>query len=159
MDLYKQAMTVAETFDVSSPENSVVLYSISYLPTTRNRDLAFDCVRSNPGKMMIEHTACGAELVRLGLDSADKCNLPSEQIAAVWKAASKRFIEAASGNVCAFVEKADRRSVFRSMELPTILQNERIRTVNGTDKYEFAKIFSDCPKPRTAGLFVFYSQR
>lgn len=50
MDLYKQAMTVAETFDVSSPENSVVLYSISYLPTTRNRDLAFDCVRSNPGK-------------------------------------------------------------------------------------------------------------
>ena len=55
MDLYKQAMTVAETFDVSSPENSVVLYSISYLPTTRNRDLAFDCVRSNPGKMMIEH--------------------------------------------------------------------------------------------------------
>lgn len=143
MDLYKQAMTVAETFDVSSPENSVVLYSISYLPTTRNRDLAFDCVRSNPGKMMIEHTACGAELVRLGLDSADKCNLPSEQIAAVWKAASKRFIEAASGNVCAFVEKADRRSVFRSMELPTILQNEHIRTVNGTDKYEFAKIFSD----------------
>lgn len=126
MDLYKQAMTVAETFDVSSPENSVVLYSISYLPTTHNRDLAFDCVRSNPGKMMIEHTACGAELVRLGLDSADKCNLPSEQIAAVWKAASKRFIEAASGNVCAFVEKADRRSVFRSMELPTILQNERI---------------------------------
>lgn len=143
MDLYKQAMTIAETFDVSSPENSVVLYSISYLPTTHNRDLAFDCVRSNPGKMMIEHTACGAELVRLGLDSADKCNLPSEQIAAVWKAASKRFIEAASGNVCAFVEKADRRSVFRSMELPTILQNERIRTVNGTDKYEFAKIFSD----------------
>ena len=143
MDIYKQAKTVAETFDVSSPENSVVLYSISYLPTTRNRDLAFDCVRSNPGKMMIEHTACGAELVRLGLDSADKCNLPSEQIAAVWKAASKRFIEAASGNVCAFVEKADRRSVFRSMELPTILQNERIRTVNGTDKYEFAKIFSD----------------
>lgn len=69
MDLYKQAMTVAETFDVSSPENSVVLYSISYLPTTHNRDLAFDCVRSNPGKMMIEHTACGAELVRLGLDS------------------------------------------------------------------------------------------
>ena len=36
MDLYKQAMTVAETFDVSSPENSVVLYSISYLPTTHS---------------------------------------------------------------------------------------------------------------------------
>ena len=131
MDLYKQAMTVAETFDVSSPENSVVLYSISYLP------------RSNPGKMMIEHTACGAELVRLGLDSADKCNLPSEQIAAIWIEASKRFIEAASGDVCAFVEKADRRSVFRSIELPILLQNERIRTVNGIDKYEFAKIFSD----------------
>ena len=42
MDLYKQAMTVAETIDVSSPENSVVLYSISYLPTTHNRDLAFN---------------------------------------------------------------------------------------------------------------------
>ena len=65
-------------------------------------------------------------------------SLPSEQIA-VWKAASKRFIEAASGNVCAFVEKADRRSVFPFTELPTILQNERIRTVNGgRDKYEFA---------------------
>ena len=141
MNLYEQAMTVAETFDVSTPKDSVVLYSISYLPTTRNRDLAFDCVRSNPGKMMIEHTACGAELVKLGLDSADNCGLTSEQIAAVWKLASQRFIEAASGNVCAFVENADFRIVFRSMELPMILQNKRIRTINDTDKYEFAKIF------------------
>ena len=53
MDLYKQAMTVAETFYVSTTENSVVLESISYLPTTLNRDLAFDFVRYNQGKMII----------------------------------------------------------------------------------------------------------
>lgn len=143
MDLYKQAMLIAETLDVTTPENSIVLYSINYLPTTHNRDLAFDCVKFNPGKMMIEHTPCGAELVKLGFDSVDKCNLPLEQIVTVWKVASKRFIEAASGNVCAFVDGADRRSVFRSMELPTILQNERILTINGIDKFEFAKIFKD----------------
>ena len=34
MDLYKQAMTVAETFDVSRRKIPVVLYSISYLPTS-----------------------------------------------------------------------------------------------------------------------------
>ena len=143
MDLYAQAMKIAETFDVATPENSVVLYSISYLPTTENRDRAFACVGANPGRLMIEHTPCGAALVKLGLDSADKCKLSAEQIAAVWKVASRRFIEAASGNVSAFVDGADPRSVFRSMELPTILQNEHIRTINNMDKYAFAKIFDD----------------
>lgn len=143
MNLYEQALIVAKTYDVSSPKNSVVLYSISYLPTTRNRDLAFAHIRAHSDQLTIEHTQCGAELVRLGLDSADKCHLSAEQIAMVWKVASQRFIEAASGNVSAFVQNADPRSVFRSMELPTILQNKRIQTINNLDKYEFAKIFSN----------------
>lgn len=143
MDLYTQAMKVAETFDVTTPPDSVVLYSISYLPTTENRDKAFAYVKENTGKKMIEHTACGAELVRLGLASSSSCNLSAEQVAKVWKVASKRFIEAARGDVRAFVDGADPRSVFRSMELPTILQNEHIRTINGIDKHDFAQRFKN----------------
>ena len=142
-ELFHKAFRVAQDYDVSTPANSIVLYSISYLPTKENRDKAFSYVKAHPDRMMIEHTPCGAALVKLGLDSADKCKLSAEQIAAVWKVASRRFIEAASGNVSAFVDGADPRSVFRSMELPTILQNEHIRTINNMDKYVFAKIFDD----------------
>ena len=64
-----------------------------------------------------------------------------QKIAEVWRLASHRFIEAASGNVTAFVDNADPRSVFLSEELPTILQNSKILTINGIDKFQFASQF------------------
>lgn len=137
--LYVNGMKVACGYDVSSPEDSVVLYSISYQPTKKNRDQAFEYVKKNPGKMMIEHTDCGAKLVEMGLDSLTP--LSQDEVMAIWAEASRRFISSAKGNVTAFVDNADARSVFCKVELPNILKNQNIKTINKIDKYKFAKRF------------------
>lgn len=139
--LFQQAFRIAQDYDVSTPKDGIVLYSISYLPTKENRDKAFAYVKSHPGSMMIEHTDCGAKLVELGLSSGD-CGLSNEEIADIWSIASKRFIDGGRGNVTAFVNGADSRSVFRRQELPSILENPKITKINGEDKFSFAKKFA-----------------
>lgn len=139
MDLIK-GLQIARSYDVSSKENSVVLYSISFQPTQVNREKAFKYIKNNPDKIMIEHTECGAKLVETGFESIKTLN--QEDIMTIWGEASRRFIAAASGNVTAFVDGADPRSVFRTVELPNILQNPNIKTINNIDKFEFAKQFA-----------------
>lgn len=138
--LYEQAMQAAAADDVSTPPDSLVLYSISYLPTTENKDKAFAYLQKNPEAMMIDQTPCGKKLIALGMLEDV---LPKEQIVDVWKLASKRLIAAASGNVTAFVDKADKRSVFRQQELPGLLENDKVKTINGMDKFSFAQRFED----------------
>ena len=136
-NLYNQAVNIAKTGNVGSLPDSVVLYSISFLPTTENKQKAFLYMAENPSSMTIEKTQCGRDLLKLGFDFG---TLPDEDkgvAAEIWKIASARFIRAASGNITAFVENADIRSVFRSTELPQILQNPAIRTINGIEKFEF----------------------
>ena len=138
--LYEQAMQAAAADDVSTPPDSLVLYSISYLPTTENKDKAFAYLQKNPEAIMIDQTPCGKKLIALGMLEDV---LPKEQIVDVWKLASKRLIAAASGNVTAFVDKADKRSVFRQQELPGLLENDKVKTINGMDKYIFAARFKN----------------
>jgi len=139
-DLFTRALHVARSYDVSTPENGAVLYSVSYQPTKQNRDQAFAFAMAHPDKMVIEHTDCGAKLVEMGLSSNDS-GLTADEIAEIWSIASKRFIKAAAGELTAFVDNADPRSVFRRMELPNILENSRLTTINGIDKREFAEKF------------------
>lgn len=140
-DLYDKAMKIAEAFDVSSNADCVVLYSISFLPTKENKDAAFEYIKNNPSSMMIDQTPCGNALNEVlgdgdGFDEHDK-----QKVAEIWTVASKRFIAQARGNITAFVKNADPRSVFRSVELPAIMRNTAIKTINGIDKNQFT--FSD----------------
>ncbi len=137
-DFYDNALEVAKTYDVSTEPDSLVLYSISFLPSKENKIQAFEYVKSHPGAVMLDHTPCGIKMMDMGLENG-RCNLNEEEIAYLWKVASKRLLQGAKGNITAFVKNADERSVFRSMELPTILANENILTINGEDKFEFAK--------------------
>ena len=90
--------------------------------------------------MSLDDTPCGKELIALGLETGSGC--PDTEILKVWALASARFIAAASGNVTAFVKNADPRSTFVSVELPHILQNDKIQLINGQDKHLFAKQFN-----------------
>jgi len=138
--LYQQALDIASSYDVSVPKDSVVLYSISYLPTTKNRDDAFAYIKNNAAARMIEDTECGKKLVELGV-GYQETGLSFDEIAHVWSIASRRFISGIKGNVIAFVEGADKRSVFRMVELPLLLKNNEVKLINGIDKNEFAKKF------------------
>ena len=137
-DFFDTALEVAKTYDVETKPDSLVLYSISFLPTKENKLKAFEYVKDHPGSVMLDHTPCGVKMIDLGLENG-RCNLKEDEIAYLWKVASKRLLEQASGNVTAFVKNADERSVFRSMELPTILANDKIKTINKMDKHKFAK--------------------
>ena len=138
--LYEQAMRAATEEDVSTPPDSLVLYSISYQPTEENKNKAFAYLQKNPQAMMIDQTPCGRKLIALGMleDS-----LPKEQITEVWRVASRRLIASAEGNITAFVDNADKRSVFRREELPGLLKNPKVKTINGMDKFVFAARFKD----------------
>lgn len=140
-DLYCRAMKIAETFEVGSSKDCVVLYSISFLPTKENKDAAFDYIKNNPSSMMIDHTPCGKALNDLLGDGNDLDEQDKMKVADIWAVASKRFIAEASGNITAFVKNADPRSVFRSVELPAIMKNDKISTINWVDKNQFT--FSD----------------
>lgn len=134
-----EGIFIAQTYDVSSSVDAVVLFSISYQPTTENRDKAIEFVKNNPDKMLIEHTECGAKLVELGFEGINTLNC--EDIKTIWAIASRRFINDAKGNITAFVDNAHPQSVFVSVELPNILNNDNITTINGMDKKLFAKQF------------------
>ena len=109
--LFLEGLKVAKTYDVCTPKDSLVVYSVSFLPNKKNRDDAFAYVNANRGKMMIEHTPCGAKLVEMGFASSDT-GLNDDDVALIWKEASKRLIDEAAGNITAFVDNADPRSVF-----------------------------------------------
>lgn len=138
--LYEEAIKIASETDVSTSKNTVVLYSISYLPTTENRDKAFAYLKQNPKAVTIEDTVCGRKLVELGI-GYQEVGLSQENIAHIWSVASRRFIKSVKGNVTAFVDGADKRSVFCSVELPLLLENPSVTQINNIDKYEFAKKF------------------
>ena len=89
--------------------------------------------------MMLDDTPCGRALIELGLNG--KVDKVADEITNIWKIASKRYIESASGNINAFVDRADERSTFVSTELNKILENNKISTINGIDKFEFASTF------------------
>ena len=131
--LYDEAVNIAETCDVSIPADAAVLYSISYLPTTENRDRAFAYVQEHLGAFMIEDTACGKKLVELGIGYRE-VGLTQQEVAQIWSIASRRFINGLKGNVTAFVEHADARSVFRRVELPLLLANPAVMKINQVDK-------------------------
>ncbi len=140
MNDLKEAYEIALTADVSTPENSIVLYSISYQPTDKNKKQAHQYMLEHPECMMLDDTECGKKLIALGLETGP--DNPPEELMKIWRIASERFISAASGNVTAFVENADKRSTFVSVELPLILQNDNIKLINGRDKFEFSQAFS-----------------
>lgn len=134
---FEKLMNIAENSDVSTPENGLVLFSVSFLPTKENKEQAVLYVKQNEGKVLIDDTVCGRELIENGIEK-ETVDLSPEMKTKIWATASKRMIKAAKGNVTAFVKDADRRSVFCSVELPEILKNEKIMTINGEDKKEFA---------------------
>lgn len=135
----QQAWQIANSADVSTPENSVVLYSISYQPSDINKRKAMAYLRENPDKKTLDDTECGKKLIDLGLETGNKN--PDAELLKIWALASERFIKAVRGNVTAFVDNADKRSTFVSVELPLLLQNEKVQTVNGQDKFIFAEKF------------------
>lgn len=138
-NLINKAFEIAKTYDVSTEPNGAVVYSVSFMPTDENKQQAFAFLMEHPKAKMLDDTPCGKALIDLGLDG--KVNEVGEDITAIWRIASSRYIKAASGNIYAFVAGADERSTFCTTELAEIMQNPYITQINGVDKNLFLKDF------------------
>ena len=136
---FLQGLKIAENFSVQTEENMAVLYSISYQATTKNRDMAYEYVKTHSGAQTLDDTPCGKELCNQGY--ATTMDIAPDALRKIWYTASERFAAAASGNLTAFVEGADKRSTFCRIEAPAILNNDNIKTINGIDKHVFLKNF------------------
>ena len=137
MNKLAEAYNIAENADVSSAPDCVVLYSVSYLTNKENKIQAQEYLKSHKNCLTLDDTDCGKKLIALGLETNFKA--PEEELMKIWAIASKRFINEASGNVTAFVKNADPRSTFRRIELPNILKNNKITTINYEDKFLFVE--------------------
>ena len=131
----EQAFNIAQTYDVTTPKDGAVVYSVSFMPTDENKKEAEKFVKEYPVAKMLDDTPCGKALIALGLDG--KVNEVGETITKIWRIASERYIKAASGNIHAFVDGADERSTFCTTELAEIMKNSKITHVNGIEKAIF----------------------
>ena len=77
MNKLQRGYEIAATADVSTPQDSVVLYSISYQPTDINKKRAFEYIKNHSEALMIDHTPCGKQLLALGLETGAE-NPPEE---------------------------------------------------------------------------------
>lgn len=136
---FKNGLHIAETFSVKTEKDQAVLYSISYQLTAKNKNMAYEYVKTHFGAQTLDDTPCGKELCNQGY--ASTMDIAPDELKKIWYTASERFIAAASGNITAFVENADKRSTFCRIEAPAILKNAQIKTVNGVDKFVFLKDF------------------
>ena len=85
-------------------------------------------------------------------DAAHK--LASKEADGVMEYVSKKFIEAAYGDVETCVCGADFDRVFYKVELPALMNNPRITAINGVDINEFKKIYSSGKERATYETFT-----
>lgn len=133
--LLKEAYQIAQTYDVTTAMDNAVVYSVSFMPTDKNKKEALAFIQAHPLAKMLDDTPCGKALINLGLDG--KVNEVGEEITQIWRIASSRYIKAASGNIHAFVDGADERSTFCTTELAEIMENPKITHINNIEKSLF----------------------
>lgn len=131
----QKALTIAQTYDVSTKPDTLVLFSTSFQNNETNKIMAFDYVKNHASAMTIEDTACGRALKELNLFSADS-GISQDEAYQIWGIASTRMVLHAKGNITAFIKNAHPLSTFCQYELPTILLNPNIKTINGKDKFQ-----------------------
>ena len=138
--IYARSMSIARAYPLGAPLDGITLYTISFQPTKANWEAAEHFLASSPGHSTIDHTAIGPRLIAEPL--YDKAyGFTREQSYAPWFEASRRLLNAARGNVTAFVENANPNSTFVVVELPIIMANPAITTVNGVAKDEWLRAF------------------
>lgn len=135
----EKAYEIAKHESVATEPDYAVVYSVSYMPNSKNKEAAKAFIQTHEKAKMLDDTPCGQALIGLGLDG--RVDEVGEEITKIWRIASSRYIKEAKGNINAFVEGADERSTFCTTELEEIMENPQITSINGMDKKVFVQNF------------------
>ncbi|WP_306546015.1 hypothetical protein [Desulfobulbus sp.] len=137
--------------DISSPENMALLWSgrdiltgVSIDEATPDGPKWWDKLSCREAEVFrelgiacrLEDTTGGEFLISLQLNYPEN-DLLYMVARNLWDVLSSRFASAATGRIEIIAEGAFNDSVFRTVELETLLSNEKITTINGLDRDYF----------------------
>ncbi|MBG0809498.1 hypothetical protein IY145_08910 [Methylosinus sp. H3A] len=114
---------IADEASVATPKDKAVFYSGE---GNRKKALA----AAERGSVPIDKTECGRALEAENLYS-EANELRNRTADGYWTRASQRFAENASGDVTAYVHGASPDRVFAQTELPVLLENRKVTSING----------------------------
>ena len=133
----------SDDFDVSCPHNGAVFYSNHRFDGGHlNRNSADDL-----GLTRLEQTDGGrwlqAQKTYESLETLDgQPTLWTRPDAdSVWSEASTKFARSVSGNVTTRVIGAEPDTLFRSKELPALLENQKVTSINGVSREELKALY------------------
>jgi hypothetical protein len=143
-DIVAEALRIASEGDVSSAIDRAVFFS-----NARNRKAAIEFCRKNPDHKTILHLDMYKQLEPLNLFGKDSV-FDIEEAVDITALISARFAQAASGNVLMFYDKVSSRSTFFTLELPALIKNPNVTTINGASKDVWKDYVHEPILPRTA---------
>jgi hypothetical protein len=124
------AFGVARRGDTSTPKNGSVFYSgVDPMTGLKNRDRA-EAATIGRLRMRIDETPAGKALNDLNLYGRFSETSPADANQ-IWNNASRRFANDASGDVVAYVRGANPDRVFARTELPALVNNTNVTSING----------------------------
>jgi len=131
----------SDEFDVASPRDGATFYSndAERGGPHRNRDRSDAMIEQGDGRYVRIETTPGGRWLN---DEKLYEKLPREQADAVWSEASKKYANEASGDAKTCVAGARPDSVFRRDELPALVDNEKVTSVNGVPREELKQLHS-----------------
>lgn len=140
----------APTFDVRSPADGAVFYSDDYQSAqSNNRVRAENYARQRSADghatTTLEQTPGGRWLDDEKLfEPGSPIDDPDANV--LWSRCSKKYAQQASGDARCFVTGSSPRSVFRKVELPALLANPNITSLNGVPREKLATIYDKDPE-------------
>ncbi len=140
-----RAEVASDKFDVATPRDGATFYSndAERGGPHRNRDRADVLIKEGDGRYARIETTPGGRWLN---DEQLYKKLPQEQADAVWSEASKKYANEASGDAKTCVVGARPSSVFRRDELPVLVDNEKVTSVNGIPREELKQLHAKDPE-------------
>jgi RHS repeat-associated protein len=118
--LYEQTLAKVDSLNFTTPKDSALFYS-----GPGNRAFAMQ-LADDTGRFTIDSTPGGQYLNSLKLYDT----LPQAQADAIWTKASQAYVNGASGEVNAYINGASLNRVYFSTELPALMRNANVTTIN-----------------------------
>ncbi|MFM7530743.1 MAG: hypothetical protein ACKO63_20045, partial [Nodosilinea sp.] len=146
MNSYEEylAYIQSDEFDARTEHGKAVFYS-GVLPESQigNRKLA-ERFCADSGSCLIGNTIGGKWLQEI---TDRDINLSDKQTDSLWSAVSKKYAEQAVGDITAFVYGAEEKRIFYSAELPALLKNENITSINSVPRAELSDWYNNQKDP------------
>lgn len=144
MDLiHEKALDIAMHTPLPDVADKFVFFS-----NQRNRTAAANFCRKNPDYITVMHTDAQKALDALPLFGKES-PFTIEEGVDISAVLSARFAHQAHGNVMVFCDKVSDRSTFFTIELPILLQNDKVGTINGVPKETWSGYVQAPVLPRT----------